>query len=169
MATPARIHWFWLAALVVLVIGLIFTWRRHTVAASGAGSDAAHAPSIPVSAAKRTQATSTCTTRGWAAVAPLATVTVRSRVDGQLMSVNYKESALVYGGDLLLEIEDLTLLSVTRRSRAIAPSISRRHYEADVRTCPASSLGPNCCRQRRVSSLDSPDTSINGAEPSLQV
>ena len=42
---------------------------------------------------------------GLGAVTPLATVNVQSRVDGQLMSVHFKEGDLVQKGDLLIEID----------------------------------------------------------------
>ncbi len=43
---------------------------------------------------------------GLGAVTPFATVTVRSRVDGQLISVRYREGDMVHKGDLLVEIDD---------------------------------------------------------------
>jgi multidrug efflux system membrane fusion protein len=43
---------------------------------------------------------------GLGAVTPLATVTVRSRVDGQITSVHYREGDTVHKGDLLVEIDD---------------------------------------------------------------
>jgi membrane fusion protein, multidrug efflux system len=42
---------------------------------------------------------------GLGSVTPINTVIVRSRVDGELMSVNYREGDLVHKGDLLLAID----------------------------------------------------------------
>ena len=42
---------------------------------------------------------------GLGSVTPLATITVKTRIDGQLMSVNYREGETVYKGQQLVEID----------------------------------------------------------------
>src|SRR5512140_2364247 len=42
---------------------------------------------------------------GLGTVTPLKTVTVRSRVDGELVQVSYREGQLVHAGDLLAQID----------------------------------------------------------------
>jgi multidrug efflux system membrane fusion protein len=61
---------------------------------------------IPVVAAKSHKGDIGVYFTGLGAVTPLATVTVRTRVDGQLMSVRYREGDTVQKGDLLVEIDD---------------------------------------------------------------
>ena len=106
MTVRTRASWIWTVALVVIVAGLVLAWRRHTAAASVASAAAAvKTAAIPVVAAKAHTGDIDVYDTGLGAVTPLATVTVRSRVDGQLMSVNYTEGELVHKGDLLLEID----------------------------------------------------------------
>jgi multidrug efflux system membrane fusion protein len=71
----------------------------------GAGGRGGQAGPIPVVAVKAQKGNIAVYFNGLGAVTPLATVLIRSRVDGQLMTVNYKEGDIVKQGDLLAEID----------------------------------------------------------------
>jgi len=60
---------------------------------------------VPVVAAKTGKGDIGVYITGLGAVTPIYTVTVKSRVDGQLMRVLYKEGDIVHQGDLLVEID----------------------------------------------------------------
>jgi multidrug efflux system membrane fusion protein len=75
-------------------------------AAAKAAAARKNPPAIPVVAAKSRKGNIGVYYSGLGAVTPLATVTVRTRVDGQLMSVRYREGDTVQKGDLLVEIDD---------------------------------------------------------------
>jgi len=99
---PSRRRWLWLWLCVLLLLGVIayFLWPKSNKAA------AAPPPPIPVVAATSHKGDIGVYYSGLGAVTPLATVTVKSRVDGQLMSVRYREGDTVHQGDLLVEIDD---------------------------------------------------------------
>jgi len=91
---------------VVIGPGLYMIWRHDKTPTSGNASSAgAGSAVIPVVAARAYKGDIDVYDTGLGAVTPISTVTVKSRVDGQLMSVNYKEGELVHKGDLLLEID----------------------------------------------------------------
>ncbi len=100
--------WLWvLLVLVLLGIGLYFLWPTISGEKAAAAKAAAKGPPpIPVVAAKSRKGDIGVYYSGLGAVTPLATVTVRTRVDGQLMSVRYREGDTVQKGDLLAEIDD---------------------------------------------------------------
>ena len=60
---------------------------------------------VPVVAAAATTADVGVLLDGLGSVTPVATVTVRSRIDGQLMKLLFKEGQVVRAGDLLAEID----------------------------------------------------------------
>lgn len=71
----------------------------------GAGGRGGQGGPIPIVAVKALKGNIAVYFNGLGAVTPLATVVVKSRVDGQLMSLHYKEGDLVRQGDLLAEID----------------------------------------------------------------
>ena len=104
---PKRRWWVWLLALAVLGYGGYRVRKgivapQATTAAQGANL---RLPSVPVVAAQTRKGDIGVYITGLGAVTPIYTVTVKSRVDGQLMQVHYKEGDIVHQGDLLVEID----------------------------------------------------------------
>jgi multidrug efflux system membrane fusion protein len=107
---PHRRGWVYAVILVLLALGGLY-WYEHgksTAAASaktakgGRGGAGAATPVVAVQA--QTGNIGVYVT-GLGAITPIYTVTVKSRVDGQLMSVHFKEGDLVNQGDPLIEID----------------------------------------------------------------
>src|SRR6266436_8896651 len=107
----SRRGWLWLSILVLVGAGAYFLWPRNTGTKSGgtkggaAGKGSRGPLATPVVAAKARKGDIGVYFTGLGAVTPIYTVTVRSRVDGQLMHVRYNEGDLVHNGDLLAEID----------------------------------------------------------------
>jgi multidrug efflux system membrane fusion protein len=96
-----------LIVLLVLVIGIsgfVMLERRQkgTVAAAKSPSQP---PGVAITTAVAEQGSIGVYINALGSVAPVSTVIVKSRVDGQLMSVNYREGQMVKQGDLLAEID----------------------------------------------------------------
>ena len=97
--------------LVALAVGLYIFWPRKPAGSGSAGSTKGgpgqkKGPgNIPVVAAKAHKGSIPVYYTGPGSVTPIYTVTVKSRVDGQLMEIHYKEGDLVKAGDPLLEID----------------------------------------------------------------
>jgi len=104
--------WLWVLALILLAAGVYyFRTRRPTPEASAApsptaGRNARGAMVTPVVAEKVRKGDLGDYFTGLGAVTPLYTVAVKTRVDGQLMKVLYKEGDNVHQGDLLAEIDE---------------------------------------------------------------
>jgi multidrug efflux system membrane fusion protein len=72
---------------------------------AGKGGFSKGGGNVPVVAASATTADVGVLLDGLGSVTPVATVTVRSRVDGQLMKLLFKEGQVVREGDLLAELD----------------------------------------------------------------
>jgi multidrug efflux system membrane fusion protein len=104
-------RWLWLPVLAMLAAGAWYLWPKGgttTAASSGAqtkGGKKGGSGVVPVVAAKARKGNIGVYIAGLGSVTPIYTVTVKTIVDGQLMSVQYKEGDLVQKGDKLAEID----------------------------------------------------------------
>ena len=106
-----RWWWIWLVVVCVAVAGgyLIFPRVTHGVTNSqgkkGVGADLPAARAIPIVAAVARKGDMPIYLNGLGSVTAFNTVTIRSRVDGELVKVAFQEGQFVKEGDLLAEID----------------------------------------------------------------
>ena len=107
----SRKTWIWLLVLVLLGVGVYFARGKKgapatsNATATPAGGRPRGFGAIPVVAARALKGNIGVYYTGLGAVTPIYTVEVKSRVDGQLMKVLYREGDIVHQGDPLLEID----------------------------------------------------------------
>jgi membrane fusion protein, multidrug efflux system len=96
-------HWIaWPGVLLLACLAAALLWRRHE---AGQSQPPRTPPPIPVVVAQAQKGDIGVYVTGLGAVTPLNTITVTTRVDGQLMAVKYKEGEKVRRGDPLVEID----------------------------------------------------------------
>src|SRR5260370_28890528 len=111
---PKRRAWIWVLVLAVLALGV---WYYRSTRATSQAQDPATAAAkgragagpggfaVPVVVAAAQRGDLPVYFNGLGTVTAFNTVTVHSRVDGQLVSVAFKEGQFVHQGDLLAEID----------------------------------------------------------------
>ena len=114
MASPRlsllRSRWTLAAAVAALALCGYFGWRHFYGAETGtAGPDKANslqAPApIPVTVAQAKKADFPVYLNGLGAVEPYQTVLIRSRVDGQVVKIAFKQGQMIKEGDVLVQID----------------------------------------------------------------
>jgi multidrug efflux system membrane fusion protein len=98
-------RWIWLVAVVVLGgAGAFFLLERRAMAQSAAHGHPSPPP-LAVATVTARKGDIGVHLDALGTVTPLATVTVRTRVDGQLLTVNYREGQMVRAGAVLAELD----------------------------------------------------------------
>jgi multidrug efflux system membrane fusion protein len=108
--------WIWIVVAALAIAGFWYYRSSRSKAAQDAaappapGKGAGRGPgganfSVPVVVATTTKGDLPVYLNGLGTVTPLSTVTVRSRVDGQLINVAFREGQYVKAGDLLAQID----------------------------------------------------------------
>jgi multidrug efflux system membrane fusion protein len=109
MRSSARTWWIAVVIVGCVLAGGAYAWTRPGRAQSakpGAGTAAGGgARATPVVTAPARSGDLNVYLTALGSVTPLSTVTVRSRVDGQLMRTHFTEGQLVHAGELLAEID----------------------------------------------------------------
>jgi multidrug efflux system membrane fusion protein len=105
-APSPRRRWLWPAiAALILVAILVVSARLSGQHSASSKAAAKKPPEVPVVASTARTGDIGVYFTGLGTVTPLQTVTVKTRVDGQLMAVHYKEGQRVKKGDPLLDID----------------------------------------------------------------
>jgi multidrug efflux system membrane fusion protein len=99
-----RFRWRWIVPIVVLIAAVIL-FRHEQVKQAAREKGKRPTPPTPVTAVPAQVRDMGVYLNGLGTVTPVSTVTVRSRVDGQLMEVRYREGEMVKKGALLATID----------------------------------------------------------------
>jgi len=101
---PKSRWWVWVIVALVILGGVAIWQRRGTDTPARAGGDPASRP-VLVSTATAHQGDIGVFLNALGAVTPVYTVTVTSRVQGEITQVYYREGQMVKKGDPLIEID----------------------------------------------------------------
>jgi multidrug efflux system membrane fusion protein len=99
-------RWPWALAGVILLLGAIaFYTHRQPKETAGGGKAGRNPPALMIGTATARKGDIGVYLNALGVVTPLNTVSVKTRVDGQIMKVNYQEGQMVAAGDALVEID----------------------------------------------------------------
>ncbi len=97
--------WIWLLVIIALVAGGLWYYQRQSTGESSKAKAAAPPRAVPINTASSRKGDIGVYVEALGTVTPVYTVTVTSRVQGQIMAVHYREGQMVRKGDPLLDID----------------------------------------------------------------
>lgn len=111
-----NIRWLLIAGIIIAAVAAVYFWRSGATSEPGAQKSAQQQGTggrrgmrggalAPVQAATATSESVPRYLTGLGTITAANTVTVRSRVDGQLLAIHFQEGQQVKAGDLLAEID----------------------------------------------------------------
>ncbi len=105
--TPERRRhgWVWALLLIALAVGGLLYYQRRSSGDASKTKAAAPPRPVPITATPAQKGDIGIYVEALGTVTPVYTVTVTSRVQGQIMEVYYKEGQMVHKGDALLDID----------------------------------------------------------------
>jgi multidrug efflux system membrane fusion protein len=147
---PAKRRWWiWLLVFVVLGVGIWYYRGAHSKteadtpggssnAAAGGGkgrggaAGGGGAPLVPVVVATAQKGDLPVYFTGLGTVTAFNTVTVHTRVDGQLINVNFKEGQFVHKGDVLAEIDPRPFQVILEQAEGALAKDQAQRKDAEV-------------------------------------
>jgi multidrug efflux system membrane fusion protein len=101
-----RYAWVWLVLLLLVVlIGYRLYENKQAAAQAAQAKAAADQRGVPISTTTATTGSIGVYINALGTVTPVYTATITSRVDGQIVSVDYREGQMVRKGDILIQID----------------------------------------------------------------
>jgi multidrug efflux system membrane fusion protein len=98
-------HWVWILILIAATVGGLLYYQRHSSGDASKAKAAAPPRPVPITTAPAHKGDIGVYVEALGTVTPVYTVTVTSRVQGQIMDIHYQEGQMVHKGDSLLEID----------------------------------------------------------------
>ncbi len=114
-----RRTWVWVAAALVVLVG-VFLLRRSRNSASQQPGPGAQGRVVPVGVSAAERRDVPIWVEGLGNVTSLATVTIRARVSGQIVSIAFQEGTRVKAGDLLVQVDPRPFRIALQQAEATA-------------------------------------------------
>jgi membrane fusion protein, multidrug efflux system len=117
-SSGARRKWPFIVCLVAVAIGIYLGWYYFHGSGTATAAPGKIRAAIPVTVAQVQLADFPVYLNGLGTAEPYNTVTVRSRVDGQVITVAFKQGQMVEEGDILAQIDPRPYQAVLDQSLA---------------------------------------------------